>query len=165
MWGHLRQVIIWVVHEGPGWEGDLSNFSTPKKVNFSLWPQLWPGCWCAIKMVSCLGYPDMSPTTHKKPYVSSTSWGHTMKGQSWTPSAKTLDFSPGQPGPRRQEGALFQAPPASPYCLGRMWLHPPCLSFQGSVALPNTLSVATWRNGAISMKLTGDLSQGGGHLP
>ena len=61
-------------------------------------------------MVSYLGYPDMCPTAHKKLHVSSTSWGHMMRGWSWPPSAKTLDFSPGQSGPRRQEGHGSELP-------------------------------------------------------
>ena len=38
-----RKVTVWVVYEGPGWEGPQVNLPSPKNLNFSLWPQPWPG--------------------------------------------------------------------------------------------------------------------------
>ena len=73
-----RQLFRWHTRGLPG--RAPSNFATPKNLNFSLFPPPCPGCWCAIKMVSYLVYPDMSPTTCKKLCVSSTPWSHTMRG-------------------------------------------------------------------------------------
>ena len=74
-----------------------------------------------------------------------------------------LSWASQEPGARK--GGYSDLPPASPHCLGRSWLHPPCLIFQGSGTRANTPGVATWRSRPISVKLAEDLPRGGEHLP
>ena len=81
VWGHPRQVIVWVAHEGPGWEEARNDFAPAKKTStFNFAPSPYPGRAYPNKTVSCLVCPDMSPTMLKKPRISSTLWGHMMRG-------------------------------------------------------------------------------------
>ena len=90
MWGHSKQVTVWMAHKESGWKVALSDFAPAKKtLNFWLWPSPCPGYLYPNKMVSCLGCPDMFPTTHKKLSISRTLWGNTMRWYSWPPSART----------------------------------------------------------------------------
>ena len=81
MWGHSGQVTVWVAREGPGREAAPSDFAPRKKTpTLEFDPSPCPGCPHPTKIVSCLGCPDMSPTRRKRPRVSVTSWGRTMRG-------------------------------------------------------------------------------------
>ena len=97
-------------------------------------------------MVSCLGTLKcpLSPTRN---HVSLAHCGATWwKGEVEPPQPKLWTSPLASQGPGGRKGHCSEFLPASPHCLGRMQLHLPCLSFQGSVALPNTLGVATWRS-------------------
>ena len=166
MWGPLQAGNCLGCTQGV-WPGGSPKWLCPgkKTLNFWLCPSLCLGYSYPSNMVSCLGCPDMSPTTHKKPCISSTLWGLRWEGEVGPHQSKLWTSPLGQPGPRGLEGALLWAPPAPPHCLGRWPLHPPWLTFQGSGALANTPGVATSMLGLISAKLIGDLPQTKEYLP
>ena len=152
MWGHSKQVTVWVAHNGSDQEAAPSDFALAKKPSafdfapHPAWgthtPTRWSLAWGTL---TC-------PLPHAR---NCTSLAHC--GATWWEGK----VGPHQPklwtGPGGWKGHCSKLPSAPPHCLGRWPLHPPWLTFQGSGALANTPGVATSTLGLISAKLAGDL--------
>ena len=127
---------IWVVHNGPGQEGNPSNFATPQKIPQLLtlpphpakgihtptrWSLAWGTLTCPLPPTRNCG----SLACHGV-----AQWEGPYQQKLWTSLL-------GQPGSRGQDRVLFWPPTSIPSLSGQELTPSPCLIFQGAGARAN----------------------------
>ena len=121
MWSHSKQVTVWVVHKGSGWEAALSDFAPAKKpLNFWLCPSPCPGYPYPTRWSLAWGVLTC-PLPHARNCASLAHCGTAQWEGKVGPHQPKLWTSPlGQPGCRGLEGALLWAPPSTPSLSGQV---------------------------------------------